>query len=301
MINEVLIDLDDTLKMIKNDNCNDRYAWLKQSNAYGRISQCYAFSNENLNWYYPLFNIKDNDILTVCGSGDQVLCAILFGAKSVDIFDSNKLAYYHLLLKMSAIKSLDFKDFIKFYTLEDYNDERCDYCNLIEKNISDDGVRLFWNQILFDKNNLSHCFISNYSKPTMIAEQIPYLNEENYNLLKSKLENVQINFKNVNIFKTVDVFDKQYSFVNLSNILHYIHDKETYISFINVLSNKNLKENGSILLNYYLDNSLNDTRNEIIYKTLNVESYELNYNCRDEGNQIQHQEIKIYRKKALSI
>ncbi len=297
MTSEILVDLEDTLKMIKMDNCNDRYAWLKKSDAYGRISQCYAFSNEDLNWYYPLFNIRDNDILTVCGSGDQVLSAILYGAKSVDIFDSNKLCYYHLLLKISAIKSLDFKDFIKFYTLANFKEERIDYCNVIEKNISDDSVRSFWNQIFLDKENLMHIFISNYSYPELLMGKIPYLNEKNYYILKSKLATAQINFKNVGIFKTVDVFDKKYSFVNLSNILYYILDKQAYISFVKQLSNKNLTENGSILLNYYWDDSLSDIKNEIVYRTLDAKSYKFDYDVRDGLVEKTRQEIKVYTKK----
>lgn len=142
-----------------------------------------------------------------------------------------------------------------------------------------------------------HIFISNYSCPELLIDKIPYLNETNYNILKSKLATAQINFKNVNVFKTVDVFDKKYSFVNLSNILYYILDKQAYISFVKLLSNKNLKENGSILLNYYWDDSLPDIKNEIVYRTLDAKSYKSDYNVRDESVEKTRQEIKVYTKK----
>ena len=300
MTNDIIADLKDTLKMIKVDNYNDRYSWMKNSTVYGHISQCYAFSNENLNWYYPLFNVKDNDVLTVCGSGDQVLTAILCGAKSVDVFDSNKLAYYHLILKMSAIKSLDFKDFIKFYTLKSFSDERKGYCEVITQNILDEGVKLFWNQIFLDEGNLSHCFLGNNSYPEFIMNEIPYLNEKNYYILKSKLNEDKINFKNVDIFKTADAFNKKYAFINLSNILYYILDKQAYIYFINLLSNKNLKENGSILLNYYWDDTFSDSKNEIVYQTLNAKSYKSDYKDNDGLTKKTRQEIKVYTKQYLA-
>ena len=296
MSNNVLIDLKDTLKMIKMDNY-DRYTWMKNSSRYGHISQCYAFSNENLSWYYPIFNIKDNDVLTVCGSGDQVLSAILYGAKSVDVFDSNQLAYYHLILKMSAIKSLDFKDFIKFYTLKDFKNERNDYCKIIEQNISNEEVRLFWKQIFIDNDNLPHCFLGNNSYPEFLIDKIPYLNEKDYYILRSKLNEEKINFKNVDILKTVDVFDKKYDFINLSNILFYIPDKQAYIYFINLLSNKSLKENGTILLNYYWDDSLPDTKNEIVYQTLNAQPYKSDYDDNGGLTKKTRSEIKVYTKK----
>ncbi len=300
MTDEVLVDLKDTLKMIKNNNSNDRYAWMETSITYDHISQCYAFSNEDLNWYYPLFDIRGKDILTVCGSGDQVLSAILYDANSVDVFDCNKLAYYHLMLKISAIKSLDYKDFIKFYMLEKFEDERRNYCNVIEKNISDENVRLFWGQIFLDKDNLSHCFIGNRVNPNMFSKEIPYLNKKEYNILKSKLDTAKINFKNVDIFKTVDVFNKKYSFVNLSNILYYILDKQAYIHFIHLLSSERLKENGSILLNYYWDDSLPDVRNEIVYQNINSESYKSDYDDRYELMKKARKEIKVYTKQSTS-
>lgn len=293
MKSEVFNDLESMLKVIKNDNCNDRYSWMKQSNTYGKISKCYAFSNEDLNWYYPFFDINDNNVLTVCGSGDQVLSAILYGAKSVDTFDSNKISYYHLMLKISAIKSLEYRDFMKFYTLEKFHEERNNYCKVIIQNIIDDDIRLFWDQIFLDKKNFPHCFIDDYVYPSIVADQIPYLNEKNYNILKSKIAGIKINFQNVDLFNTVDVFDKKYSFINLSNILYYISDKQAFINFIHFLSLKNLQNKGSILLNYYWDHSDFNDQDLSIYESLNAYSYNLNY---EKIGRIFQKEIKVYTK-----
>lgn len=295
MTKDVLVDLEDTLKMIKSYNFNDRYSWMKNSSVYGRISQCYAFSNEDLSWYYPLFNIKDNDILTVCGSGDQVLSAILYGAKSIDVFDSNKLAYYHLMLKMGAIKGLDYEDFIKFYTLDKYNKDRNDYSKVILKNIDDINVKLFWEKMLFGNIDLSHCFLGCHVSPMLIKSKIPYLDIDNYKILKNMLNNAEIHFENIDIFETINSFTKKYGFINFSNILYYIYDKEAYVNFIKLLSDNNLQEQGSILLNYYWDNSLPDKKNEIVYQNLNVYSYTSPYCDYIKSKNVCY-EVKVYSK-----
>ena len=295
MNKEVLKDLNDTLKMINDNRNNDRYSWMKKSGTYGKISQCYAFSNENLSWYYPLFDIKNNDVLTVCGSGDQVLSALLYDAKSVDVFDSNKLAYYHLMLKIGAIKSLDFEEFINFYTLSDFKRKDNIYYEYIEKNIIDDNVREFWKYIITNDDNLRHCFIGNNVNPNFISNKIPYLDKEKYYLLKDKLDESKIRFENTDIFNILRLFGKEYSFINLSNILYYILDKDAYVYFISCLSKQNLKANGSILLNYYWDNSLIDEKNKIIYQKLGVDSYECDYHDNNQNQQIQ-EEIKVYTK-----
>lgn len=66
----------------------------------------------------PYFDINNGNVLTVCGSGDQVLSSILYGAKKVDTFDSNKLAYYNLKLKLAVLKTLEYEEFINFYSIE---------------------------------------------------------------------------------------------------------------------------------------------------------------------------------------
>lgn len=65
-----------------------------------------------------LFQKVDNsfqDCLMVTGSGDQILEAILHGAKNITSFDINRLAPYGLELKWAAIQALSYEEFLSFY------------------------------------------------------------------------------------------------------------------------------------------------------------------------------------------
>ena len=42
----------------------------------------------------------------------------MYGAKKVDTFDSNKLAYYNLKLKLAVLKTLGYEEFINFYSID---------------------------------------------------------------------------------------------------------------------------------------------------------------------------------------
>ncbi|MEG2993723.1 MAG: hypothetical protein RR847_05580, partial [Bacilli bacterium] len=75
----------------------------------------YGFSNENISSYNSLYDFKDKKVLSVLGSGDQYFSSILFGAKEVDLFDSNRLAWFYFILKYYGIKTLSFKEFYDFF------------------------------------------------------------------------------------------------------------------------------------------------------------------------------------------
>ena len=59
----------------------------------------YVYATETVSSYYKLLNLKDKTVLSVCGSGDQVLNAYFFGAKRVIGCDMNERSKYITLLK----------------------------------------------------------------------------------------------------------------------------------------------------------------------------------------------------------
>lgn len=307
MKKEVLMDIKMTLEMIdkkKNDDIveiSDRKKflfWAKSSDSFSKISQCYSFSNENLREYYDLFNMRNKKVLTVCGSGDQVLSAVLKGAKKVDTFDSNKLAYYNLMLKKYAIENLSYEDFIKFYTLNNHSIDRTLYYNKIIKNVSESDSVLFWNSIFEnDDNNLLWCYFSTISNWNLINKRIPYVEKKNYNLLKDKLVDYSFNYKNIDMFQINKNFKDNYDFINLSNICQYVSDKEKFIDFVKQLSNKNLNKNGSILLNYIWNNNHRYYCDEVVYEKLNALSYPIN-EIAIYDDKCSSGEIKVYTKKS---
>ena len=75
----------------------------------------YLYGTESIGSYYNAFDLRGKSVLTISGSGDQVLNAYYFGAKRVVGFDIVKNTKYFLDLKFAAIKTLDYKGFLDFF------------------------------------------------------------------------------------------------------------------------------------------------------------------------------------------
>ncbi|MBO7527878.1 MAG: DUF3419 family protein, partial [Clostridia bacterium] len=71
----------------------------------------YSMTNEHLYTMFKNLDVKNKDVLTVGSSGDQILYAILFGAKNVTCFDINPFVKPFYDYKVAAIKALDYKSF----------------------------------------------------------------------------------------------------------------------------------------------------------------------------------------------
>lgn len=281
MDKEVCRDIRLTLEMVyknkglKYDDHRRSLSWAKDSACFSQISPCYLFSNENLKSYYENLDLKGKSVLTVTGSGDQVLSAILYGAKSVDTFDSNKLAYYNLMLKKYAIVSLNYDEFSKFYCLYDVYDRLKQY-EKISQNIKEEDIKTFWNKFFFDaQDNFYYYSLGKGGPLPLIEKRIPYMNDRNYNLLKGNIIDCKINYKNLDVFKLPLEFNDKYCFINLSNILQYILNKDKFIKLVHELSINNLLDDGSILLNYYWNSTSDsvDYSNHEVYIKLNANKY----------------------------
>ena len=55
------------------------------------IETVYPFTNENLLELFKQLNVKGKTVATAGSSGDQMLAALLFGAKNVTLIDGNLL------------------------------------------------------------------------------------------------------------------------------------------------------------------------------------------------------------------
>ena len=216
---------------------------------FSEYSLCYKFSNENLSGYYPKFNIKDGNVLTVCGSGDQVLSALLYGATSVDCFDTNILTYYNLMLKAYSIKYLSFEDFFSFFGLSHPCDKKSFYDSFKDK-IDNEDVRIFFD-LLFDNNvNINYLYNNSdcYSEDLVLS--IPYLNVESYYKLRDLIDISKINFTVCDLFDIYKQYDNKYDFINLSNICDYINNLIPFYSFINDTHLNHLNVDGGVMVGY---------------------------------------------------
>lgn len=234
---------------------------------FSMYSPCYKFSNENLSGYYPMFNIMGGDVLTVCGSGDQVLSAFLYGASRVDCFDSNMLTYYNLMLKAYCVKNLDYEDFLAFFGLAYYNWNMKNFYDGFKENIDNNNIRVFFD-LLFDNyisinniyNNNETCY------PENLVSSIPYLNEEKYYKLKESIDISRINFVLCDLFDIYKHYNNKYDFINFSNICDYVDNLISFYGFIDDTRSNHLNDNGGIIVNYAWSRPYYDKINTTIAK-----------------------------------
>ncbi len=101
---------------------NEKIMKMKQENLImSSSSPMYLNATEMTSEYYSFLNLDDKDVLTVIGSGDQVIDSYFYGAKKVVGFDINKNATHMLNLKLEAIKSLSYKEFLRFFYISEEN------------------------------------------------------------------------------------------------------------------------------------------------------------------------------------
>lgn len=213
-------------------------------------SPCYKFSNENLNGYYHKFNINNGRVLTVCGSGDQVLSSILYGAKEVDCFDSNRVAYYNLMLKMYSIKHLDYETFLDFFGISGKHVEKKSIYYKLRDCIDNKNIKYFFDVIFDDDFNISYLYNLDCDRNDVLFSMIPYLNSNNYYKLRDMIDNCKVTFKQSDLFDIFNHFDGKYDFINFSNIFSYVNDNMRFCCFIEKIKYNHLTQNGGIMINY---------------------------------------------------
>lgn len=214
-------------------------------------SAIYRFTNEDILSYFHHLQNKQH-VLTVIGSGCQILNGILAKTKYFDCFDISIFLEYYLYLQLATIQTLTKEEYIKYYFSTDreeiFND---DLYEKIRQKLKGkykefwDGLYMFYDGI--DIYN-SLLFRSDVCIKDNIIENNPYLQENNYQNLRHMLETdtIKITPKVVDIKK--HKFNKQYDLINLSNILTYHFNGNDINKLIKFLEeNFKLTENGEII------------------------------------------------------
>ncbi len=252
---QVLMDIEAAKKMISNIRRG------KGSTDFSKYCLLYSRTNENVEAYMEQLkdSINDKKVLTVCSTGDQAIATAFYGAKEIDLFDCNRLSYYFAMLKIAALKALDYKAFLYCF----YNKENIDFKAILHlypeiARCMDDDAKLFWNSMLKSnwRNPLSFAF--NYSSENKIItvdsiNALPFLKEEDYNVAKDRITKSRINFEHCEMSNIPKNFSGGYGFINLSNIARYIEREkglEFLIGILNEIDSKNLDDNGEMLFHY---------------------------------------------------
>lgn len=244
------------------------------SNDFGRYSKIYLMTTENIKGFLQQYDLANQDILTVTGSGDQMLNAFLMGAGNVTCFDINPLAFLNAELKKAAISTLSYSEFISFFFQEFQKFLDVHLYEKIRLELKDEALVFF--DYLYSKYGSQEIFDKIYYRFHTPFEKMKNLNfylEESYyeklaDILKTKkVTYLESNITNLREYLTEQFFD-MVLLSNISDSIDDIWEEDALKNFkrcIHSLS-KSLKSNGTIQVGYiyncYSYNTLHSFHNK---------------------------------------
>ena len=199
------------------------------------MEKVYGFTNENLGAFKEHFNFDNASVLSVLGSGDQYFESLLNGAKTVDVFDINYLAWYHFILKFTAIRVLSYEEFMQMF-VSDNLDNLTIYAKV--RIYLPDEVKYFFDKLISLDRKFSSIKIKNIIFDNAKIKNISYFDQETYYRLQSILQNSKLpEFYNCNLLDIQDYTKKAYDIALFSNVYHYLRinvkDYHDFLSKIN--------------------------------------------------------------------
>lgn len=238
---------------------------------YTSFSPIYIAATSNVTSMVQLYQ-NYNSVLSVGGTGAISYEVALNGAKNVDLFDVNFLQKLYFEYMKTAITYLDYKTFIKHFTLpiQKIGFTRMDLQNLLSNELYDKLVDYLPTDVetvftplydYFDSLDLilsglfrfEHTLAVDYLK-----KNISFYNEEQYYKLQKILrsESCKFNYETISLENTPKYFQAKYDLIFLDNILQYYKDipgmDTPYLvnMFIQKKLNSLLKDEGKIQVNY---------------------------------------------------
>lgn len=202
---------------------------------YKKYDKIYNSSNDSYQSIISNFDIREKNVLSVIGSGDQAFHLYKSGAKVVDLFDINKLTIYYYFLRVWGIKQLG-----KPYPPYNFDNQYIQQLlsNVIPTSDLETMAYEYWN--MYIKTYQSCC---NWH----LFGHFP-ISEEQLNLdvsdLCEKINN-QFNFYNIDITKSIEI-DRKYDVIYTSNISEFIQGTKNYQIYRDNLD-KLLEKDGVIL------------------------------------------------------
>lgn len=199
------------------------------------MEKVYGFTNENLESFSTYFNFDNASVLTVLGSGDQYFESLLNGARDVEVFDINYLAWYHFLLKCTAIKILPYEEFMQMFVVD--NLDNLNIYNKLREYLPDE-VKHFFDKLIGLGRKFSSIKIKNIIFDNSKIRNIPYFNQETYYQLQSILQSCMLpEFYNCNLLDISKYTKKAYDVALFSNVYHYLSlNAKDYRDFLNKIN-----------------------------------------------------------------
>lgn len=231
-----------------------------------RFDSIYLFTTENIAGYMHDLNLTGQKVITVTGSTDHLINIALRGSNNITTFDLNPLTEKYMDLKLSAIKTLSFKEFLEFLLYDTDNSLAFDIISNLEMR---ETSKTFWLQKLSELENNgrllrdSNLFNKKYYNPVSKTWQNLYLNEQSYKTTQERLKDVNISFNHSSLEKLQ--LNEEYDYMFLSNISDYIgmiYGKEGLIKY-RELMDCFLKKVKIIYMAYLYDIENSNPRSEI--------------------------------------
>jgi hypothetical protein len=213
----------------------------------------YVYATEMVYSYYSLLNIKGKSILTVCGSGDQVINAYLLGAKKVVAFDLNRRVEFITKLKLAAIEALNYEEFLDFFGKNMQTRGMFNYSlyKRIKKGLDPETSRFFdrlYKEFRFKGDKLAASYEYFRTREEDSAKRTKLMNgylknESSYLKARERIHSLNLEFIPCDVQKLIKnkkLKNKKFDIINLSNVPDYItrvlrdkRDKDPFKHFIN--------------------------------------------------------------------
>ncbi len=270
-----------------------------------QTSFIYKTSNEDFSLYDYLYNGKQK-ILTVEGSGDQILNALAKGIIDITAFDISVYPRYFTDLKLSTLLTRPKNEFEQFfYQLSTYDKDfdSDTFDNIVEamqqhsfSGWNPEKSLIFWNSLFcffegFDIYN-SRLFSSEPYSLTTIKERNLFLDSNTYKQIKKRIAELKLTHKVGNIIEIAKDNSEQYDIINLSNIISYSLDGTGTASlqkYLNLLRTLPLADDGiAITYLFNLSSKLEDC--------IRRDFYDVNYDLvtKDKSKDA----VLVYKKKV---
>ncbi len=241
--------------------------------------EMYAFATENIRGYLSKMPIKGKKILTVTASGDHLINLALAGATTVHNFDINRNVYFMTQLKLAALKTLSYEEYLLFFTAckdsrEEYyglvpiqkkideNPQVLDYKTYlrIRENLKEDCA-LYWDMLYeeYHFNGVSLMksgIIRGVDRTSAVFNNLYLQNEKNYNQARECIDKVDTKYFAMDVLELHKLEDT-YDSIILSNIYEYVTDEwyggiseNAFTQYVTEELSKNLNPGGVISIAY---------------------------------------------------
>lgn len=177
---------------------------------FNTVSKVYKFATENLH-YMDHFQFIGKNVLSVGGSGDQMLEAYRRGASQVTCFDINLHAQFMVELKLAALHELDRARFLDLLLNENINAWYPDIRDCLT-----DSAQTFFDQHL-------RSFIFTNHTYTNLERYVPYISSDAYyGEIRKRLPHNLI-WHTLDITAAAKTLEGSWDYILLSNIADYSH------------------------------------------------------------------------------